>query len=292
MKYAWIQQHSDKYPVTVMSRVLGVSRSGYYASLGRGSSTTERRRAEISQAAQVAYRESHGVYGYRKVYDDLQEQKISCCRETVRRVMREKRLFSRSKRKFVPTTDSAHTQAVADNILNRDFEATSPNQKWTADITYIPTREGWLYLAIVLDLFSRRIVGWSVSSSLETSLVSDALKMALSARRPQPGLLHHSDRGSQYASQEFQQLLQDYGVICSMSRRGNCYDNAPTESFFAKLKLEWVHGEDYTTRAEATQHVFTYIEVFYNRRRKHAAIGYRSPDAFEQEFYKSQPQAA
>ena len=292
MKYAWIEQQSDNYPIAVMSRVLGVSRSGYYDSLSRSVSSTEKRRETIAEAAQASYQESYGIYGYRKVYDDLREQEISCCRETVRKVMRERRLFSRAKRRFVVTTDSNHTQPVAGNILDRDFVATRPDQKWTADITYIPTREGWLYLAIVLDLFSRKIVGWSVSGSLETKIVSDALRAALSRRHPEPGLLHHSDRGSQYASRDFQELLDDHGVVCSMSRRGDCYDNAPTESFFGKLKQEWVHGEDYVTRAEATRHIFAYIELFYNRRRKHAAIGYRSPEAFEQEFYESQQQAA
>ena len=204
--------------------------------------------------------------------------------------MREKGLVSRTRRKFTVTTDSDHSQPVAENVLGRDFQTTAPNQKWTADITYIPTREGWLYLAVVMDLFSRRIVGWSMSASLAATIVIDALRMALAHREPQPGLLHHSDRGSQYACDDFQRLLDEHGLRCSMSRRGDCYDNAPTESFFGKLKTESVHGEDYLTRNQAEGHVFNYIEVFYNRKRKHAAMGYLSPVAFEELFHKQSSQ--
>jgi transposase InsO family protein len=292
VKYAWIQEQRDEFPVAVMCRVLEVSTSGFYAWRRRVPSETEKQRKRIGQAAEASYRQSHGIYGYRKVHDDLQEEQIGCCRETVRKVMREKGLFSRTRRKFVVTTDSNHSQPVAKNVLDRDFQATAPDQKWSADITYIPTREGWLYLAVVMDLFSRRIVGWSMSASLESALVLDALRMALADRQPRTGLLHHSDRGSQYACHDFQQLLDDHGIVCSMSRRGNCYDNAPTESFFGKLKTEWVHGEDYLTRSGAMQHVFNYIELFYNRQRKHAALGYHSPAAFEQLYHQSSLQAA
>ena len=282
MKYAWIQNQRDRFPVSVMCRVLKVSTSGFYAWQTRCPSQRQNRREKIAAAAEAAYYKSHRVYGYRKVHDDLQEQRIACCRETVRNIMREKGLFSRTKRKFVVTTDSDHTQPTAENVLDRNFEATAPNQKWSADITYIPTREGWLYLAVVMDLFSRRIVGWSMSASLHAGIVLAALRMALARRRPEPGLLHHSDRGSQYASGDFQRLLTDHGITCSMSRRGDCFDNAPTESFFGKLKTEWTGGEDYATRTEALQHIFTYIEMFYNQQRKHAALGYQSPAAFEQ----------
>ena len=292
MKYAWIKTHRDCYPVTTMCRVLGVSRSGFYAWQKREPSASEQRRAEIAQAAAAAHEESHGIYGYRKVHDDLHEQQIDCCRETVRKVMQENGLVSRTKRKFVVTTDSDHGQPAAENLLDRQFEAAAPNQKWTADITYVATREGWLYLAVVMDLFSRRIVGWSMSASLEATLVIDAMQMALEQRRPTPGLMHHSDRGSQYASCDFRQLLDDHGIACSMSRRGNCYDNAPTESFFGKLKAEWVHGENYATRHEARQHIFQYIESFYNRKRKHAALGYLSPATFEALHQPQNPKQA
>jgi transposase InsO family protein len=287
VKYAWIREHRDSYPVTVLCHVLDVSTSGYYAWRCGPPSPRQQRRQAIAEAAQRAYEKSRGVYGYRKVHDDLEEQQVACCRETVRKVLGEKGLFSRTKRKFVATTDSDHTQPVAPNRLERDFQATAPNQKWAADLTYIPTREGWLYLAVVLDLFSRRIVGWSLSASLEATLVLDALGMALRRRVVSAELVHHSDRGSQYASQHYQELLAAHGITCSMSRRANCWDNAPVESFFGKLKVEWVHGADYRSRHEASLHVFEYIECFYNRQRKHAALGYLSPAAFEQLYQQS-----
>ena len=281
MKYAWITENRDSFPIARMCRTLGVSPSGYYAWRKRKPSPQCQRREKIAQAAVEAYQESYGVYGYRKVHDDLQEQEVECCRETVRKILHEKGLFSRAKRKFVVTTDSQHTMPVAENLLDRQFEATGPNQKWAADITYLATDEGWLYLAVVMDLFSRRIVGWSMSDSLQSQLVLDALMMATAARRPSDDLLHHSDRGSQYASDAFQELLRRRHITCSMSRKGNCWDNAPLESFFGKLKTEWVHGKTYPTRKAAETDVFKYIELFYNRKRKHAALGYLSPVNFE-----------
>ena len=281
MKYAWIAENRDSFPIARMCRTLGVSPSGYYAWRKREPSPQSRRRDQIAQAAVEAYQESYGVYGYRKVHDDLQEQEVECCRETVRKILHEKGLFSRAKRKFVVTTDSQHTMPVAENLLDRQFEATGPNQKWAADITYLATDEGWLYLAVVMDLFSRRITGWSMSDSLQSQLVLDALMMATAARRPGDDLLHHSDRGSQYASDAFQELLRRHTISCSMSRKGNCWDNAPVESFFGKLKTEWVHGKHYFTRAAAETDIFKYIELFYNRKRKHAALGYLSPVDFE-----------
>jgi putative transposase len=289
VKYAWIKEHRDSFPVAAMCRVLAVSRSGYYSSLGRAPSTRQQRREAISQAAEEAYWREHGIPGHRKVHEELVEQQIECCRETVRKVLAEKRLFSRVKRKFVATTDSNHARPVAENLLAQDFEADAPNQKWTADITYIPTREGWLYLAVVMDLFSRRIVGWSMSASLETTVVLDAMQAALVERKPEPGLLHHSDRGCQYASHSFQELLDGHGITCSMSRRGNCYDNAPTESFFGKLKTEWTNFQNYTTHEEARQHIFEYIELYYNRRRKHASLDYQTPVKYEELYCKNKP---
>jgi transposase InsO family protein len=268
-----------------MCKVLEVSTSGYYDSLKPTPSPRQQRREQIAAAAEAAYRDSHCIYGYRKVHDDLQEQKVECCRETVRRVLRDKGLFSRTKRKFVVTTDSRHQEPVAANVLDRDFQADAPNQKWSSDITYIATRQGWLYLAVVMDLFSRKIVGWATSASLQATLVLDALGMALRRRTPGVGLVHHSDRGCQYAAADYQRLLADHGIVCSMSRQGNCWDNAPTESFFGKLKVEWVHGVEYADHDEANRHLFEYIEVFYNRKRKHAALGYDSPAAFEDMFY-------
>jgi putative transposase len=281
VKYAWIAENRDSFPIARMCHVLGVSPSGYYAWRKRKPSPQRQRRDQIAQAAVEAYQQSYGVYGYRKVHDDLQEQEVECCRETVRKILHEKGLFSRTKRKFVVTTDSQHTMPVAENLLDRQFNATGPNQKWAADITYLATDEGWLYLAVVMDLFSRRIVGWSMSDSLQSQLVLDALMMATAARRPSDDLLHHSDRGSQYASDAFQELLRCHNITCSMSRKGNCWDNAPVESFFGKLKTEWVHGKTYATRKAAETDVFKYIELFYNRKRKHAALGYLSPVNFE-----------
>ena len=196
------------------------------------------------------------------------------------------------KRKFIRTTDSNHQLPVAPNRLNQHFEVEKPDRIWTADITYIWTGQGWLYLAIVLDLFSRRIVGWSMAPSLERTLVINALEMAIAARNPAEGLIHHSDRGSQYASYDYQKLVQQKGIVGSMSRRGNCYDNAPTESWFATLKRELVYRTSYTTHAEARQDIFEYIEVWYNRQRKHSAIGYKSPVAYEQQWKKSSANAA
>jgi len=225
MRYPWIQQHRRHYPVSVMCHVLKVSPSGYYGWRDRAPSAQQQRRAQLAQAAARAYFDSHRIYGYRKVWQDLQDQKLTCCQETVRGVLRDLRLFSRTKRKFVATTDSRHSQPVAENLLDRNFTATAPNQKWLTDITYVPTREGWLYLAAVLDVFSRRIVGWSMSERIDTMLVKSALQMATTQRSPKPGLLHHSDRGVQYASDVYQQALNELKIVCSMSRTGTRCDS-------------------------------------------------------------------
>jgi transposase InsO family protein len=206
--------------------------------------------------------------------------------------MRQQGIAVEKKRKFIRTTNSNHQYPIAANLLNQQFEANRPDLVWTADITYIWTQAGWLYLAIVLDLFSRRIVGWSMAPTLERTLVIDALQMAITARNPGEGLIHHSDRGSQYASHDYQKILQQKGVIVSMSRRGNCYDNAPTESWFATLKRELVYRINYSDHAEARQDIFEYIEVWYNRQRKHSSIGYKSPVAYEQQWKESTANAA
>jgi putative transposase len=292
VKYAWIDQHQSDYPVAPMCRVLTVSTSGYYGWRRRPPCATQERRATIAQAAARSHRDSRQIYGYRKVHQDLAAAGIACCDETVRRVMRELGLVSRVKRKFVATTDSAHHEPLAPNVLARDFTAEAPNRKWLADITYIPTAQGWLYLAAVLDMFSRRIVGWSMSERIDSNLVVSALAMAVRQRCPEQGLMHHSDRGVQYACGDYQQRLEDVGIVCSMSRRANCWDNAPMESFFGSLKTEWTEGKDYATRAIATQDVFEYIEVFYNRQRRHASLGYVSPAAFERHWSATATPAA
>jgi putative transposase len=291
VKYAWIKKHKKQFPVAVMCRALKVSTSGYYDSIKRKPSAQQIRRQSIAQAAAVSYFESNRVYGYRKVYGDLAEDNL-CCKETVRRIMRDIGLFSRIKRKFVVTTNSNHTLEIAENILNRNFTADRPNHKWVADITYIPTKMGWLYLAIVLDLFSRKIVGWSMSDTIDSVLVQSAMKMALADRRPDVGLIHHSDRGVQYASGDFQDLLEDNNVVCSMSRKGNCWDNACAESFFGSLKNELVRGKIYKSFDDAKKDIFNYIEMFYNRKRRHASLGYVSPVVYEEMHEMKQNRAA
>ena len=224
---------------------------------------------------------STGTYGSLRVRAELRDQGHSCGRHRVARLMRQAGLQGIPKRRFRRTTTSGHKLPAAPNRLKQDFTATAPNQRWVADITYIRTGEGWLYLAVVLDLYSRKLVGSSFSSRLQRPLVLDALTMALGRRLPVPGLIHHSDRGSQYASHEFQDLLRDHGIACSMSGAGNCYDNAVAESFFATLKRERVHRQHYRNRDEATANIFQYIEIFYNRQRRHSALGHKSPEQFE-----------
>jgi len=266
-----------------MCKVLEVSRSGYYTSITRPASNRAIKKDKIAQAAQEYYEKSHEIYGYRKVYEDLSEYRpdLNCCRETLRKIMVEHGLYSCTKKKFVVTTDSNHAKPVAENRLNRDFTADEPNQKWVADITYIRTSEGWLYLAVIIDLFSRFVVGWATSDKIDSALVCEAFTNAINFRHPEGKLLHHSDQGVQYASDDFQNLLDLSGVECSMSRRGNCWDNACSESFFGKLKCEAVRGEVYKTRNDARKDLFWYIEIFYNRKRRHATLGYLSPTEFE-----------
>lgn len=227
------------------------------------------------------HQESRENYGSPRVHRALLSRGEKCCVNTVARYMRENDIAAKTKRKFKHTTDSNHSYPIARNVLDRQFEQTEPNRAWVGDITHIRTREGWLYLATVLDLFSRKIVGWSMSCRIDRHLVIDALKMAVSNRRPPPGLIHHSDRGSQYASGDYQALLKEHGMICSMSRKGNCWDNAVMESFFHSLKTELVHHENFATRDEARAAIFEYIEVFYNRVRLHSSLGYLSPAHYE-----------
>lgn len=281
MKFEWIKQHDREFPTAAMCKVLDVSDSGYYGHLKLNPSATQQRRQTIAQAAAKSYFESNRIYGYRKVYSDLRTD-LDCCRETVRRIMRRIGLFSRVKRKFIHTTDSNHSMAVADNLLERNFKAAAINTKWAADITYIPTEKGWLYFAAVMDLFSRRIIGWSMSDRIDSKLVADALRMAIQQRKPAPGLIHHSDRGVQYASEDFQEMLKTNGIVCSMSCKGDCWDNACMESFFGSFKTEWMAGKRYKDFEEAKKDIFKYVELFYNRHRRHASLGYVSPAEYEE----------
>jgi putative transposase len=282
VKYKFIAAHREEFEITVMCRVLAVSRSGYYAWLKRPISARKMADQELTQQIKDIHQQSRQTYGSPRIQAELVEQGINCGHKRVARLMRDERLFAKQKRKFrVITTDSTHNYPVALNLLDQDFSASRPNEKWTTDITYIPTAQGWLYLAVVLDLYSRRIVGWAMSDSLERHLVIAALHMAITGRQPPAGLLHHSDRGSQYASDDYQALLTHHQIQGSMSRKGNCYDNAPTESFFGTLKTELVHHCHYQTKAEAKTDIFEYIEVFYNRFRRHSALSYQSPVNFE-----------
>lgn len=282
MKYQFIADYREEFEITVMCRVLAVSRSGYYAWRKRPPSARKMADQALSQQIKDIHQQSRQTYGSPRIQAELAENGVNCGTKRVARLMRDEELFAKQHRKFrVSTTDSAHPYPVAPNLLDQDFSASRPNEKWLTDITYIPTAEGWLYLAVVLDLYSRRIVGWAMSNSLERPLVLAALQMALDIRQPPPGLLHHSDRGSQYASHDYQALLTKYQMQVSMSRKGNCYDNAPTESFFGTLKTELVHHCHYQTHAEAKTDLFEYIEVFYNRVRRHSALQYQSPVNYE-----------
>jgi transposase InsO family protein len=282
LKFDWIHQQRRTFEVSMMCRLLEVSRSGYYAWVDRPPSERQKRRDELVEQIRAAHVGSAGTYGSPRVHEELAEQKVDVCVNTVAKLMKEEGIRSIMHRKFVPrTTDSAHDLPVAANVLDRQFQASRPDQKWACDITYVPTAEGFLYLAAVIDLCSRKIVGWSMADHLRTELCTDALQMALLSRRPKEGLLHHSDRGVQYASIDYRRLLQAHGITVSMSRIGDCYDNAVMESFWGTFKTELVHHREYQTREEAKSSIFRYIECWYNRRRRHSAIGYVSPEQFE-----------
>ena len=288
MKYAWISTHSDSFPVALMCELLDVSRSGYYDSLDRPLSPRAERTAKIRDSVRRVFEESHAIYGPAKIAEALLERDEleAACRNTVSRAMREMGLSSRVTKAFTPTTTKSDpSRRPAPNVLDQDFIATRPNQKWVTDITYLPTEAGWVYLAVVLDLCSRQVIGWQLGDSLATPLVSGALRQAIESRRPRPGeLLHHSDRGCQYTSDDYQQTLHTLGIECSMSRVGNCYDNAVAERFFWSLKHEWTKHYQYENLEHARLSVFKYIEVFYNRQRLHQALGYKTPVQFEAEY--------
>ena len=282
MRDGFIERHRTTWPIVIQCQVLAVSRSGYYEWRKRPPSMTATRRAALTQAVPDVHRLSRESYGAIRVQRKLVQQGTPCHRKTVAKVMREAGIRCKSSRKFrVTTTDSNHAQPVAANVLARDFTADKAHPKWVSDITYIATLEGWLYLAVVLDLFTRKVVGWSMSERIDSRLVVDALEMAVSRQLPGEGLIAHSDRGVRYASEHYQRTLTTHGIKCSMSRRGNCWDNAPAESFFATLKRELVHHEVYETRTEARASLFEYIEVFDNRERRHSSLGDLSPADFD-----------
>jgi len=276
-----MHEHRPQWPLRILCRSLKVLRSGYYTWRRRPTSARARRRDQLGAAIREAHVQSRRTYGSPRVHAALNRGGVTCCVNTVARIMREDSLRAKTRRKYKTTTDSSHRLPVAENLLNRGFVRNRPNEAWVADITFIPTDEGWLQPATELDLYSRRIVGWAMSERMTSDLVIEALTMAVERRRPPTGLIHHSDRGSQYASRAFQRLLAAHGLICSMSRKADVYDNAVAESFFGTLKTELVHLARYATRQEAKQAIFEWIEVFYNRQRLHSSLGYKSPADFE-----------
>jgi putative transposase len=281
VRYQFVEGHRDRWPIRLMCEVLGVSPGGYYGWRRRPPSPRRQRRDALVAAIKAVHAEVKARYGSPRIHAELVARGEACCVNTVAGLMRRYGVAAKTKRKFRCTTDSNHGRPVAENLVGRQFAPGAADRAWAADITYIPTREGWLYLAAVEDLHSRKIVGWSMGERIDSRLVVDALEMAVARRLPGDGLVAHSDRGSQYASEHYQRLLASHGITCSMSRRGDCWDNAPMESFFASLKKELVHDVEFATRAEARAEVFEYIEVFYNRVRRHSALGYRSPEQYE-----------
>lgn len=280
MRFAFMAKHRHIWPVSWMCEVLDVSRSGFHAWLTRPASKRARHDTRLVTSIDKSFKASDRTYGARRIWRDVLEEGLACGLHRVERLMRLNALRARPRRRGAPKDDGERSQ-IAANILDRDFRATRPNQKWLADFTYIWTAEGWLYVAGVLDLFSRRIVGWSMKAERDASLVMDALMMAVGRRGKADALLHHSDQGSQYTSEQFQRLLADNGITCSMSRAGNVWDNSAMESFFSSLKTERTARKVYRTRNDAKADVFDYIERFYNPRRRHSKLGYLSPMAFE-----------
>lgn len=282
MKFSFIAKHRGVWPVAWICGALGVSRSGFHAWLTRAPSQRSRDDEKISTRIRASHISSYRTYGARRVWHDILAEGYQCGLHKIERLMREQGLRARPRRRGLPK-DQGERSVISSNVLDRQFTADRPNQKWVADFTYIWTAEGWLYVAAVIDLFSRRVVGWSMSDGMTAQLVTDALTMAIWRRGKPVALLHHSDQGSQYTSEQFQRLMADNGVTCSMSRSGNCWDNAAMESFFSSLKTERIGKKLYRSRAQAKADVFDYIECFYNPTRRHSTLGYLSPIDFERE---------
>jgi transposase InsO family protein len=293
VRYQFIEEHRGQFSITAMARVLEVSTSGYYRWRGREESRRSKFNRRLLVEIKAVHAKSDATYGSPRVYRELQARGITCGENRVARLMRLNDVRAKQMRRYKATTDSKHNLPVADNHLDRQFDPAAPNRAWAADITFIWTREGWLYVAVVMDLFSRRIIGWSMQSRLKRKLVIDALKMAMGAWRVTDSLLCHSDQGSQYASGDYQKLLADASITCSMSRKGDCWDNAPVESFFATLKRERVSHRRYETRVEARRDLFQYMESWYNRKRLHSSLKYLSlADYEEQQASRRLPMAA
>ena len=284
MKYLFIENYRSAFRVERMCHVFGVSRSGYYGWRKRGLSKRELSNQALLEKIKKFHEDSRRTYGSPRITADLWASGETCGHNRVARVMKVNGIAAKTKRKFKVTTNSKHNHPVASNLVKQKFVAEKPNQLWTSDITYLWTIEGWLYLSVILDVFNRRIVGWAMSKRLKKELVITALKQALNHRTPARDMILHSDQGSQYASGDFQNLLDKHGIIPSMSGKGNCYDNAITETFFHTLKTELIYFKNYQTREEAKSSVFEYIEVFYNRQRRHSSLGYKSPVDFENQL--------
>jgi len=281
MKFWFIKKHKQEFRIRSMCHVLGVSRGAFYSWLKRPESNRSKENRRLLQEIIEIHNANRKVYGSPRVYKTLKRTQ-SCGKNRVARLMRLNGIQAKQKRKFRATTDSRHNFPVAKNVLDRKFNIDEPNKAWVGDITHIRTLEGWLYLAVIIDLYSRRVVGWAMDSRINRQLVCQALRMAIANRSPGKGWLHHSDRGSQYASDDYQKLLKTRDTTVSMSRKGNCWDNAVVESFFSALKKELVHHRQFKTRNQAKSEIFEYIEVFYNRQRLHSTLDYRSPIEFEE----------
>jgi len=284
MRFAFIAVHTPEFHVTTMCRVLQVKKAGYYAWLSRPASRHAEDDAQLAEVITLIYTKARRRYGSPRVHEELKAQGYSHGEKRVARIMQEEGLRAKAPRRFRVTTDSKHAHPIAPNLLDRQFavkDGAGLDRVWIGDITYLTTREGWLYLAIILDLASRRVIGWAMRHTLEGALTRDALLMALTGRRPEPGTLHHTDQGSQYAAGDYQDILIEHAMDCSMSRVGNCWDNAVAESFFATLKRELADDADWATRDDARTAVFEYIEVWYNQQRRHSSLGYLTPAAFE-----------
>ena len=292
MRFAYIASEKANAPVSALCRALEVSRSGFYAWRRRPVSEHSRQDAQLTSWIRISHAQSHGTYGSPRVHKDLQERSFRVSRKRVARLMRQAGLMGRPPWRFRVTTDSQHCQPVAANLVERRFEADAPNQLWVTDITYIGTWQGWLYLAVIMDVFSRRIVGYSLAEHVRTELVLEALRTALGLRQPKPGLTHHSDRGCQYASEAYRSELARRGILCSMSRVGDCWDNAVAESFFSTLKRELIYRHSWPTKHLARTAIADYITTFYNPQRRHSALGGISPMEFERRHAQGKVPAA
>lgn len=281
MKYQFMKNFKDKYPIGKMARILNVSKSGYYEWLSRKESNRSIENKKLLEEIKHVHEKSRHVYGSPKIHDSLLKKGYKCGKNRIIRIMKENNIRSRTKKKFRVTTNSKHNNPVAENILNRAFAVENPNEVWVSDITYVQTYSGWLYLCIIMDLYSRKVIGYALSDSLESEIVINAFMMSWNQRKPKKGLLFHSDRGIQYASKKFQEILKLKEVTCSMSRKGNCWDNACAESFFHLLKIEEVNHITYESKEVARIKIFEYIEVFYNNFRTHSYLNYMSPAEFE-----------